>query len=317
MATKTVTIILFAADRELWTGSKARLTVTDLSRSPLRVLKQQNLKPGTSTVIIRLDLHFDAGQVYGLSIDVPKHRSAWQLINRRSFLRRESSTEVEGSDIILRLMLLPRKTTSSDLTLGYERMLEAGSPLTAGDTGLSEGEYLAMSVARQMALLNVEAKLRETLVLGVPVSSYVRGVRYVAADRVFLFVHASLKQLVELSPDFASVRGHKSPDDVPIQLPAHPESWKHRGFAAGNLQLSFARDSQTLPSDPGKPIFSVDADIDLATGLDHVFEWLKNNVFDPGNKTDQFRVYALLFAQNVTPYYTLDRLPAPGSQRLS
>jgi hypothetical protein len=310
MAKKTITLIIFGADRALWTGSKAKLTVTDLSRSPLRVLKQQNLKPGTSTVIIHLDLHFDAGQVYGLSIDVPKHRSAWQLINRRSFLRRESSTEVEGNDIIVRLMLLPRKTTSSDLTLGYERMLEAGSPLTAGDPALSEEEYLAMSVARQMALLNLEAKLRETLVLGVPVSSYVKGVRYVAADRVFLFVHASLKQLVELSADFASVRGHKSPDDVPVQLPAHPESWKHRGFGAGNLQLSFSGESQTLPSDPSQPIFSVDADIDLATGLDHVIEWLKNNVFEPGNKTDQFRVYALLFAQNVTPYYTLDPLPA-------
>ena len=113
------------------------------------------------------------------------------------------------------------------------------------------------------------------------------------------------------------MRGHNAPDDVPVQLPAHPESWKHRGFGAGNLQLSFSRESQTLPSDPSQPIFSVDADIDLTTGLDHVFEWLKNNVFDPGNKTDQSRVYALLFSQNVTPYYTLDPLPAPGSQRLS
>ncbi|MFI5225014.1 MAG: hypothetical protein ACHQX3_12365, partial [Nitrospirales bacterium] len=128
---------------------------------------------------------------------------------------------------------------------------------------MTEEEYLAMSVPRQMALQNLEAKLRQTSIPGGPLLSYVRAVRHVAADRVFIFVKASLKQLVELSPDFASARGHASPDDAPIPLPAHPDSWKHRGFGAGNLQLSFARISETLPSDTGQQVFSVDADIDL------------------------------------------------------
>ena len=36
-------------------------------------------------------------------------------------------------------------------------------------------------------------------------------------------------------------------------------------------------------------------------------EWLDNNVFKK-NKTDQTRVYALLYAQGITPYYKLSQL---------
>ena len=74
-------------------------------------------------------------------------------------------------------------------------------------------------------------------------------------------------------------------------------------FEAGNVQLSFARDS-----DGGA--YSVDTDIDLARGFLHVIEWLDNNVFRAGHKTDQTSVYALLYAQGILPLYTLDPLPA-------
>jgi hypothetical protein len=58
-------------------------------------------------------------------------------------------------------------------------------------------------------------------------------------------------------------------------------------------------------------VYSVDADIDLERGLLHVAEWLDNELLHPGKKTDQTRVYALLFSQNIIPRYTLS--PESGS----
>lgn len=87
MAEKTVTLILLQADRQLWAGEGARLQVTDLSNAKLDKLRNVPLEPKTHTILIKLDLHFDAGQVYGISVDAKNHRSAWQLINRRTFLR--------------------------------------------------------------------------------------------------------------------------------------------------------------------------------------------------------------------------------------
>jgi len=45
MANKTITLILLGADRELWDGEGARLQVTDLSRSDLKILLDQRLNP--------------------------------------------------------------------------------------------------------------------------------------------------------------------------------------------------------------------------------------------------------------------------------
>ena len=57
-------------------------------------------------------------------------------------------------------------------------------------------------------------------------------------------------------------------------------------------------------------VHSADVDIDLGRGLAHAKEWLENNVFRPGHKTNQALVYALLYAQGILPQYTLDPVSA-------
>jgi hypothetical protein len=47
--------------------------------------------------------------------------------------------------------------------------------------------------------------------------------------------------------------------------------------------------------------------------LAHAKEWLENNVFRPGHKTNQALVYAQLYTQGILPRYTLD--PAPSTTR--
>ena len=53
-------------------------------------------------------------------------------------------------------------------------------------------------------------------------------------------------------------------------------------------------------------VHSADVDIDLGRGLAHAKEWLENNVFRPGHKTNQALVYGLLYTQGILPRYTLD-----------
>ena len=63
--------------------------------------------------------------------------------------------------------------------------------------------------------------------------------------------------------------------------------------------------------DAASMVHSADVDIDLGRGLAHAKEWLENNVFKPGHKTNQSLVYALLYSQGILPRYTLD--PAPST----
>jgi len=276
-------------------------------RKGLKVLHDKPLAAGSSTVLINLDLLFNAGQVYAISIDAEGHRSAWQLINRQSFLRDEGTTKIEIDSLIMQLMLVPEKPTSSDLDAAYELLKAAASPMVADKSGISKSKYLGLDPAAKMALLNIDAKLRETRINGASLLSFVQGLEHVAVDRLFLLMRPELKPLVKDSAEFASAPGHSAPKNLPVSLPAHPNSWKHTRFGAGNLQLSFAKDSQPLPGNAGKQAFSVDADIDLERGLLHVAEFLDNKIH-PSKKTNQTLVYALLFSQRIIPNYTLNTI---------
>ena len=59
-----------------------------------------------------------------------------------------------------------------------------------------------------MAFLNIEAKLRETIIDGAPLMSFVRGVRHVAVDRVFLLFDAAAESA---NATVERVRGRSGP----------------------------------------------------------------------------------------------------------
>ena len=99
MSNKTVTLIILGADRELWDGDEVRLKVTDM-RQGLKVLHNEALPEGSHTILVNLDLHFDAGQVYSISVDAKKHRTAWQLIKTQNISARRGwdDDEVDGNN---------------------------------------------------------------------------------------------------------------------------------------------------------------------------------------------------------------------------
>ncbi|MGH9173090.1 MAG: hypothetical protein ACRD1H_01965, partial [Vicinamibacterales bacterium] len=299
----------YGCDRNLWSGGRLRIRVTDMfARGGPRLMHEGT--SSSATIDLHLKLPFDAGQLYAFHFSAPKHRPAWQLIRRADFIRMPEP--VEGDDLVLRLMLVPDAPGTSGLSQGFARLQERGSPLAAESSGLDLATYQDLDVAAQMALLNIEAKLRETYVEGASVLSFVKFVRHVAVDRLFLRVDASLKDRLARAADFAGAPGHAAPASL-ADVPAHPDSWKHRRFAEGNVQLSFSRETLAFEDGQG-PLHSVDADIDLRKGLAHVAEWLENNVFRPGHTTNQALVYAMLYAQRILPLYTLDPLAATTSR---
>ena len=299
MAHKTVTVILYGADRQLWTGPAARMFVRDLNSGELRLLADKPITHSTVEITLQ-NLPFDTGQIYGLSIEADGHRTASQLIRRLSFLREVNGRRIERDHTIFRIMMVPEQAVSSDLGTGYGRLVARGSFLVHFWT---VDRYQGLSVPEKMAFLNLEAKLRETYIGHDSLSSFVSGMRAADSDRLFLLVRSDLKALVERSADFASAGGHGVPENHP-DFPACPDSWKHTAFEFGNIQLSFSATTEPAGT-PVQNCFSLDTDIDLERGLLHAGEWLDNNVLHPGQKTDQTFVYPLLFAQGILPDYTL------------
>lgn len=305
MIRKRVTVILYGSDRNLWGGGALQIRVADLFAGGGPRLLYQG-KTEQSTVELLLDLPFDAGQMYGLTFSAPRHRPAWQFVRRLDFIRTPENTEVD--DLILRLMLVPDAPGTADLGHGFGRLQQLASPFVAPGTGLDAASFASLEDAAKMAFLNVETKLRETAIDGTPLIAFVRAVEHVAVDRVFLQFDAALKTRMPRAGAFAGAPGHGAPAAVP-KLPAHPDSWKHTRFAEGNIQLSFAGEPAPLGGDEGALVHSADVDIDLGRGLAHAKEWLDNNVFRPGHKTNQALVYALLYAQGILPAYTLGATP--------
>ena len=303
MTEKRVTVILYGSDRNLWSGGPLQIRVSDLfaAGGPKELSSGET---DASTVELRLQLPFDAGQLYGLTFSAPRHRPAWQMLRRLDFIR--TRDQVEGDDIVLRLMLVPDSPGTTDVPGGFERLVELASPFSAPRTGIDATAFDRLDVAAKMAFLNIEAKLRETIIDGAPLLSFVRGVRHVAVDRVFLLFDSALKPRMARAVDFAGAPGHRAPRHPP-GLPDHPDSWKHTRFAEGNVQLSFSADAVPLPGGAAASLaHSADVDLDLGRGLAHAKEWLENHVFKPGHKTNQALVYAQLYAQGILPQYTLD-----------
>lgn len=298
---KRVTVILYGSDRNLWRGGPLQARVTDLFAAGGPHVVWQGTT-SESTVELKLQLPFDAGQVYGLTFSRSKHRPAWHLVRRTDFIRTREQIEID--DLILRLMLVPDAADPVDITSALGRLQQIASPFAAPATGVDAAAFDPLDVAAKMAFLNIEAKLRETTIDSAPLMSFVRAVRHVAVDRVFVLFDAELKARMPRAVDFAGAPGHPAPHGL-AGLPAHPDSWKHTRFAEGNVQLSFAADPEPFPPGSASQVHSADVDIDLGRGLAHAREWLVNNVFLPGHKTNQALVYALLFAQGILPVYAL------------
>ncbi|HKY05429.1 MAG TPA: hypothetical protein VJQ56_11090 [Blastocatellia bacterium] len=174
--------------------------------------------------------------------------------------------------------------------------------LQASDVEGSEGArgadlYKALDNPRKAGLLNIYAKMKATLFEnGRDSFSYVSSLTRVRAQRFFARVRKELRDEVKNSVAsnlFDEVSGalHTPPPGF-----TSADSFK-TGDRYGNLQITFFSKPETLE-------FIIDADIDDASGIEHIFQvirpWLT------GKNTNPYDVHEILIAyQKIDPMYRL------------
>jgi hypothetical protein len=180
-----------------------------------------------------------------------------------------------------------------------ERDPSDGAAATTGN-GATPGErlYNGLSTTPKAGLLNLFTKMRNTVSGGRDMWSFVTDVYRVRGDRIFANVHVDFRDHVRSAAgarEFEKVSGslHTPPPDF-----AAADSFKHQAFSSGVLQLTFF-------SSVGSPVrFRIDADIDDAGGLGHVFQVLRN--FLTQGDTHPYDIHQILtFQQLIDPGYEL------------
>jgi hypothetical protein len=146
-------------------------------------------------------------------------------------------------------------------------------------------------------LFNLHAKMNTTIFQnGKTVFSYVNSLTRIRGDRIFAFIQKDLRDEVKnavITGQFSEVSGalHTPPPNF-IQAGSFKTSEQY-----GNLQLTFFSNPNTLD-------FIVDADIDDANGLQHIFQVAQNEL--TGSTTHPYDIHEILiYEQQIDPGYQL------------
>ena len=126
--------------------AKGPAQVTDLSRSDLKLLHDQRIKPKSHTSLMNLDLHFDAGQAYGIQSG-KKHRAAWQLsIAGRLSAARRGRCRNRGPHSAAHARPATNLSPTSTTVIS---ICARGSPFVRDNTGLTERRISALRMRRK------------------------------------------------------------------------------------------------------------------------------------------------------------------------
>lgn len=221
------------------------------------------------------------GVLYKIRVFPGKHRPV------AHFLRIDGSGKA-ALDLVLPIH--PDRVTG--VTFPDFDTLDDGLKTALGRNGGGSHEDEARSLYDRLGdlekagLLNVWTKMGHTaLAEGNPTSHYVDNVYQVRGDRFFADVALSFRDLVKTATRtgaFQSVDGglHTPPEGY-----VEAGSYKSRdGY--GNLQLTFFAASASPPG------FKLDADIDDANGVEHVFQVLRHWITD--SETHPYDIHQIL-----------------------
>jgi hypothetical protein len=183
-----------------------------------------------------------------------------------------------------------------DLTEDLQQLLE-NSPNVEGLEGKAGTDlYAALSNIQKAGLLNLHAKMQHTAFDNKrTVSSYMKSLRRIRGDRFFAAVDKDLRDTTinAIGEDlFHEVSGELHTPPPGFVSASSYKTLDHYG----NLQLTFFSNPETLE-------FIVDADIDDAQGIEHIFQVI-GNVFK--GATNPYDIHEILLEfQNIDPAYEL------------
>jgi hypothetical protein len=234
-----------------------------------------------------------AGAVYKIKVQSRRHRPV-------GWFMRAPASGTRSADIVCPVdpdrVLSPSFPAYGELDPALRGLLEQSQ--LEGGSASGEALYRGLDPLQTAGLLNVFAKMRRTrLPDGSRVSDYLTRIYRVRADRFFADVDVSLRDRAKSSESaglFREVNGklHSPPPGFePV------DSFK-TSDPFGNLQLTFFARRE------GPLAFKLDADIDDANGILHLFQVLRN--FLTGRPTHPYDIHEILvYNQALDPGYQL------------
>lgn len=260
-------------------------------RTQKRVVRLDNISARRGVRVTGLD----ANEAYVVRIFPTRHRPVGRVV----------FTEAAGvKTVALPCPIHPDRVSRidfadfDDVDAELRRLLDASREVE-GHEGIAGRDLFAeMEELPKAGLLNLFAKMDRTRFEdGSSVVSHFDSLYRVRGDRVFGDVRKELRDKVKT----AATAGHC--EEVSGTLHEPPPGFHNAGSfktfdAFGNLQLSF------FASDDDSLRFRVDADIDDANGIRHVFQVLRNWIGHTA--THPFDIHQILvFRQDLVPQYTL------------
>lgn len=286
-----ITLRVFDADRQPLTG---RMDVRVLDAREDLVLEKRDVRAGGALTIQGLT----AGQRHHVRVFPTRHRPVGQLVVPGS-----GAGHVHLFCPVDPDRAAPRFPAWADLAeplrgvLDRSRLEDDTASPVAGSGRPLAGQVLYESLLDQQrgGLLNLYCKMQATP-LGLGTAwDFVQQVYRIRGDRLFADVTPGMRDHVKTAVATGRFREVNGSLHTPPPGFAPADSFK-TDDAFGNLQLTFfaSRDAPLR--------FRVDADIDDAAGLGHVFQVLRNSVKD--RTTHPYDIHQVLtFHQWLRPAY--------------
>jgi len=294
-AAGSVNISLHHGNREAWTGGRVEVVVLDAFSDTRKIIRRVQTRSGKSNLLLR-GLPADRGQNYAVLASARAHREAGIY-----------PVKSRPNVVTTAALMLIRKDPKIDLSGFSFSLLKEQSPSfhqALADAGIEELAFRKLPAERIAGALNIEAKLRQTTLAGVPAVQFIRrvggpdheGKNALHQDRLYAWVDSAMPE---------KVRAEVAASGAFMELPewgnevfhaGYPLSFKQR-LPFGSLQLSFAQS----PGPDG--LLAADIDIDLFTDIGHLGEVVRNKI--TRQKTDPYTVYVQLFDQKIFPLYSL------------
>ncbi|MDQ3652773.1 MAG: hypothetical protein M3458_21365 [Acidobacteriota bacterium] len=239
------------------------------------------------------DLHGTPHGLYRVQIDPPAYLPVGSFVNLKA-----------SGETVLRLTfpIDPSKVTSvvfpkfAELPADGRQLLENSDQVFSFGGMKGEKLYDALDNVRKAGLMNIVAKARATpLSNGRTVLPYIQKLSEVRGDRFFAVVSRELRE--EIKNSVAEELFHQ----VDGSLHHPPAGFDHAGSFKtedryGNLQVTFFIDGERCVAD---------VDIDDASGLQHIFQVLRNML--PGRSTHPYDIQQLLvYHQKLDPGYSVN-----------
>jgi hypothetical protein len=264
----------------------------------MQLVKSWRNQSGKKTITVT---GLDAGQIYGVQVFPLRHRPVGVV--------RMAPSGTAPDNVHVFCPVNPRRVVkvtfpdwvdlAPELQAVLEQPPERPEPDAGPDPAFGRDLYDSLADVPKAGLLNLFTKMQNTVTGGRTMWSFVRDVYRIRGDRIFANVAVDFRDHVKSAVtdgSFAEVDGslHTPPPGF-----ASADSFKHQLYQAGVLQLTFF-------SSVDQPLrFKVDADIDDADGLGHVFQVLRNWLTQ--GETSPYDIREILaFSQLLEPGYSLN-----------